>query len=160
VGDTKVIGNSMTIDWRKTMNTKDNENTQAPNANDFLGGNYLKKEDVDGPITVTVTDVWTEAVLNAGRKKLVISFTEFEKPLILNKTNIKRLARIFGTGDTKAWRGPVTIYVEPGVEYGGRVVGGIRVRPAAKQEGRGEETVPLSRQNGHALSEEFEAEFF
>ena len=74
------------------MNTHDNENAQAPNANDFLGGNYLKKEDIDGPITATVTDVWSEAVLNAGRKKLVISFREFEKPLILNKTNIKRLA--------------------------------------------------------------------
>ena len=37
------------------MNTYDNENAQAPNANDFLGGNYLKKEDIDGPITATVT---------------------------------------------------------------------------------------------------------
>ncbi len=98
------------------MNTFDNETTEAPNANDFIGGNYLKKEDVDGAITATLTDVWSEAVLNAGRKKLVVSFREFEKPLILNKTNIKRFARIFGTGDTKVWRGPVTIYVEPGVE--------------------------------------------
>ena len=101
------------------MNTFDNETPKAaPNANDFIGGNYLKKEDIDGAQTVTLTDVWAEAVLNAGRKKLVVSFQEFEKPLILNKTNIKRFARIFGTGDTKAWRGPVTLYVEPGVEYG------------------------------------------
>ncbi len=67
------------------MNTFDNETTEAPNANDFIGGNYLKKEDVDGAITATLTDVWSEAVLNAGRKKLVVSFREFEKPLILNK---------------------------------------------------------------------------
>ena len=143
------------------METHDNETPKAaPNANDFIGGNYLKKEDIDGPITVTLTDVWSEAVLNAGRKKLVVSFGEFEKPLILNKTNIKRFARIFGTGDTKAWRGPVTLYVEAGVEYAGRVVGGIRVRPAAKAESRGEEAAKPSRQNGHALSDEFEAEFF
>jgi hypothetical protein len=143
------------------MDTHDNETPKAaPNANDFIGGNYLKKEDIDAPITVTLTDVWSEAVLNAGRKKLVVSFGEFEKPLILNKTNIKRFARIFGTGDTKAWRGPVTLYVEPGVEYAGRVVGGIRVRPAAKPESRGEESAEQSQQNGYAMSDEFEAEFF
>ena len=141
------------------MNTYDNENAQALNANDFLGGNYLKKEDLDGPITATVTDVWCEAVLNAGRKKLVISFREFEKPLILNKTNIKRLARIFGTGDTTAWRGPITLYVEHGVEYAGRVVGGIRVRPAeAKAESRGESPDKRSYANGHGAKESFEVE--
>ena len=144
----------------KPMNTFDENNKQAPNANDFLGGNYLKKEDIDGEITATVTDVWSEVVLNAGRKKLVVSFREFEKPLILNKTNIKRFARIFGTGDTKAWRGPVTLYVEPGVEYAGRVVGGIRVRPVAKAESRGESPGQQSQNNGHASSDEFEAEFF
>ena len=141
------------------MNTFDNETTEAPNANDFIGGNYLKKEDVDGAITVTLTDVWSEAVLNAGRKKLVVSFREFEKPLILNKTNIKRFARIFGTGDTKVWRGPVTIYVELGVEYAGQVVGGIRVRPAAKTELRDESPGKQLENNGHASSDEFEAEF-
>ena len=143
------------------METHDNETTKAaPNADDFIGGNYLKKEDIDGARIVTLTDVWSEAVLSAGRKKLVVSFREFEKPLILNKTNIKRLARIFGTGDTKAWRGPVTLYVEPGVEYAGRVVGGIRVRPAAKAESRGESPDKQPQHNGHASSDAFEAEFF
>ena len=146
------------------MNTFDEKNNQAPNADDFLGGNYLKKEDIDGEITATVTDVWSEVVLNAGRKKLVVSFREFEKPLILNKTNIKRFARIFGTGDTTAWRGHVTVYVEGGVEYGGRVVGGIRVRPAeAKSELRGESTEQRSNSNGETRAdryEESEVEFF
>ena len=141
------------------MNTYDNENAQAPNANDFLGGNYLKKEDIDGPITATVTDVWSEAVLNAGRKKLVISFREFEKPLILNKTNIKRLARIFGTGDTTTWRGPIMLYVEQGVEFAGRVVGGIRVRPAeVKAEPRGDSLDERAYANGQRAKESFEAE--
>ena len=146
------------------MKTYNDDNTQAPNADDFLGGNYLKKEDIDGPMTATLTDVWSEAVLNAGRKKLVVSFREFEKPLILNKTNIKRFARIFGTGDTTTWRGPVTLYVEPGVEYAGRVVGGIRVRPAeAKGEPRGESAGQGHHANGQAGGERFEeseADFF
>ncbi len=58
------------------------------------------------------------------------------------------------------WRGPVTIYVEPGVEYAGQVVGGIRVRPAAKAESRGESPGKQVENNGHASSDEFEAEFF
>ena len=27
------------------MNTFDNETTEAPNANDFIGGNYVKKDE-------------------------------------------------------------------------------------------------------------------
>jgi len=142
------------------MNTYDNDKNETPNANDFLGGNYLKKEDVDGELTATLTDVWSEAVLNAGRKKLVVSFREFEKPLILNKTNIKRLARIFGTGDTKVWRGPVTLYVEVGVEYAGRVVGGLRVRPADRTPSVVETPGTQPLENGNDLKDEFEAEFF
>lgn len=142
------------------MNTFENDNTEAPNADDFLGGNYLRKEDINGETTVTVTGVWSETVMNSGRRKLVVKFREFEKPLILNKTNIKRFARIFGTGDTKAWRGALTLYVEPGVEYGGRVVGGIRVRPVAMSESVAEETSAHPPQNGRALSEEFGGEFF
>ena len=94
----------------------------------------------------------------------MVSFREFEKPLILNKTNIKRFARIFGTGDTSVWRGPVTLYVEPGVEYAGRVVGGIRVRPAeALSESRGDSTGQGHHANGHARAkrqEESEVDFF
>lgn len=138
--------------------TTHNDNTmQAPHADDFIGGNYLKKEDLRGAATVQIVDVRAEAVLNGERRKLVVEFQEFEKPLILNKTNIKRLARIFGTGDTSAWRGPVTMYVEAGVEFAGRVVGGIRLRPAerVREQPRytnGEQQPP----NGHNRAEESE----
>jgi hypothetical protein len=121
----------------------DNETPQAaPNANDFLGGNYLKKEDLSGATPVTITDVWSEAVLNSGRK-LIVSFEEFEKPLILNKTNTRMLVKLFSTTDTTAWRGQITLYVEQAVQYGGRAVGGIRVHQARVVNGqatRGEVT--------------------
>ena len=114
------------------MNTFEN-NTQglAPDARDFLGGNYLRKEDLDGPITVTLMDVRSELVQGASRKKLVVAFRELEKPLILNKTNTRRIAEIFRTTDTALWRGWITLYVEHNVEFGGRLVGGIRIQPAA-----------------------------
>ena len=139
--------------------TTNNEKSVAPNADEFLGGNYLRKEDLKEAKVVNVIEVWSEAVLNANRKKLVMAFQELEKPLILNKINIKRMVRIFGTSDTSAWRGPLTIYVEQGVEYGGRVVGGIRVKPAERiQDGRDRKPAI----NGFAHSENYEpeAEFF
>ena len=121
------------------MNNYDDNTSNAPNANDFLGGNYLGKEDLDKPVRVTVENVWAEAVPNSGRRKLVVQFQEFEKPMILNKTNIKRLARIFNTGDTTQWRGQVVLYVDESIEYAGRLVGGIRLRPAnAQSEVRGD----------------------
>jgi len=147
-----MIGHS----WEKRkMNTFDNEKTKAaPNANDFLGGNYLKKEDLSGPTTVTVTDVWSEAVLGAGKRKLVVSFEGFEKPLILNKTNTRILVKLFGTTDTASWRGPITLYVENNVEYGGRVVGGIRVHRARVVNGH------VNKAEGVAAAPGFESESF
>jgi hypothetical protein len=38
--------------------------------------------------------------------------------------------KMFGTADTGQWRGEVTLYVDHDIEFGGRTVGGLRVRPA------------------------------
>ncbi len=131
------------------MNTyKDNGQNTAPDARDFLGGNYLGKDDLDGPKVVTVEDVREEEVQGAQRRKLVVSFREFEKPLILNKTNIKRLASIFKTGDTGLWRGQVLLYVDEQVEYAGARVGGIRVQPAQAVTTAKSETQRLAENGG------------
>lgn len=130
------------------------EQTNSLNANDFLGGNYLKKEDIEGPTTVQVANVYSEAVHDSPRKKLMVEFREFDKPLILNKTNIKRFARIFQSGDTATWRGPVTLYVEAGVEYAGRVVGGIRVKPAQAKPATQKRPAEDQYENGQAAAYE------
>jgi hypothetical protein len=109
------------------MNT--NETQTAPNALDFLG-NYLKKEDVLKPQVVRITDVYQDDLPGTNRKKLVVTFAQFAKSMVLNSTNIKRLYKIFGTPDTGQWRGEVTLYVDHNIEFGGRIVGGLRIRPA------------------------------
>ena len=109
------------------MNTYENNN--APNALDYLG-NYLKKEDVLSPQVVKVIDVYEDDLPGEDRRKLVAKFAEFGKPMVLNRTNIKRLVKIFGTADTGQWRGEITVYVDHDIEFGGRTVGGLRVRPA------------------------------
>ena len=109
------------------MNTY--ENKKVPNALDYLG-NYLKKEDVVRPQVVRVIDVYEDELPGENRKKLIAKFAEFQKPMVLNTTNIKRFVKMFGTTDTGQWRGEVTLYVDHDIEFGGRTVGGLRVRPA------------------------------
>ena len=70
------------------MNTY--ENNKAPNALDFLG-NYLKKEDVLRPQVVKVIDVYKDELPGETRSKLIATFAEFGKPMVLN--NGERLAR-------------------------------------------------------------------
>jgi hypothetical protein len=49
--------------------------------------------------------------------------------MVLNSTNIKRLAKACNSDDTDEWIGKqVTLYVDPDVEFAGNVVGGLRIR--------------------------------
>ena len=116
------------------MNTYENTEEAGLNAADFLG-NYLKKEDLEGEARVNLVAVRAEEIPNSSRRKLVAQFAEFEKPLILNATNIKRLSAMFGSRNTAHWRGAVSLYVDESIEYGGRRVGGIRVKEAATNGG-------------------------
>ena len=113
------------------MNTYDRTESVGLNAADFLGS-FLGKEDIPGETVVTIVDVNAEEIPGSDRKKLVAQFAEFEKRLILNSTNIKMLCRTFRSTNTGHWRGPVTLYVDEQVEYAGRTVGGLRVKPAGR----------------------------
>jgi hypothetical protein len=68
--------------------------------------------------------------------KWCLEFRETDKPLVLNMTNMQLCAKVFGSEDTDDWTGkPIVLYTDPNVSYGGKIVGGIRVRapkPGAK----------------------------
>ncbi len=97
----------------------------------LLTSSYLKQSDVDGEILVTVKDIKKQ---NVARKdedaeyKYVLFFNEYEKGLVLNATNIKRMGKACGD-DTEDWMGQqVILYVDDTVEYGGNAVGGLRIK--------------------------------
>jgi hypothetical protein len=49
--------------------------------------------------------------------------------MVLNSTNIKRLAKACGSDDTDEWVGKqAVLFVDPDVEFAGNVVGGLRIR--------------------------------
>lgn len=102
------------------------------NINQMIESKYLKQSDLDQDTIVTVEKVGKANVAREGDEpeyKWLIRFTEFQKPMVLNSTNIKRLAKACDSDDTDHWLGKqVVLYVDPDVEFAGNVVGGLRIR--------------------------------
>jgi len=100
---------------------------------------YLKQADVDGDLLVTIAKIGKVNLAKEGDEpeyKWAMRFDELDKPLILNATNIKRIARACNSQETDDWIGKkIILYVDPDVEYAGNVVGGIRAKGIAKQNG-------------------------
>jgi hypothetical protein len=103
---------------------------------EMIESKYLKQSDVDADTVVTVEKVGKANVAPKGEEaefKWLIRFSEFTKPMVLNSTNIKRLAKACDSEDTDDWIGKqVVLYVDPDVEFAGNVVGGLRIRAHKK----------------------------
>ncbi len=96
--------------------------------NQVFTGSTFKGEDLNGEEPVlTIKHVEVKEFEN-GNKKLNVHFVGEEKTLVCNKTNAKKIAKAFGP-ETAAWGGKkIQLYFDEDVEYGGKTVGGIRVR--------------------------------
>lgn len=110
---------------------------------EMIDSKYLKQSDVEDEILVTVEKVGKANVAKKGDEpeyKWLIRFKEFQKPMILNSTNIKRLAKACDSEDTDEWIGKqAVLYVDPDVEFAGNIVGGLRIRAAKKAHGTRQE---------------------
>ena len=103
--------------------------------NDYLKSNYLGQTDVpELPGVVLTIHSFDEQEMRDGTYKPCIHFEEKEyQPLLLNKTNLKRLIKIFGTDDEKKMKGEkITVYTDPDIEFGGDIVGGVRIRKVSE----------------------------
>ena len=129
------------------MNLNSEKELTMPNVNDLSESKYLKKEDVDPAVLAEITGYEKVNVEKEGKppkwkyvlelrgisKQLPLTREGKEKPLVLNKTNGNRVAHITGTSDFDGWIGKeVVLFNDPMVEFGGDLVGGVRIR--AKQE--------------------------
>lgn len=110
------------------------------NVNQLKQSNYLKKEEVDPPVLVTIHSVEQDNVAKEGappEMKWVIHFDEFEKSMVLNSTNGQLIAKICGSDESEDWIGKqIVLYHDPGVSFGGKLVGGIRVRAPKNAAGK------------------------
>lgn len=99
----------------------------------MIESKYLKQSDVDGEVIVTISKIGKGNVAQEGQPeelKWMLKFSEMKKPMVLNSTNIQILGQICGR-DTEEWIGKeVILYVDPNVAFGGKTVGGLRVKSA------------------------------
>ena len=101
---------------------------------EMLPSKYIKQGDIDGPTLVTIKKLTTADVSQnqTGDMKWVVVFAELDKPMVLNSTNLKRIAKAHGD-DSDDWIGKqMVLYVDEDVEFGGEVVGGLRLRAPKK----------------------------
>ena len=103
-----------------------------PRVNDMIDSKYLKQSDAPDPVIVTVSKIGKINIAKEGNppeEKWAVRFKEFNKPMLLNSTNIKLLEKACGSDDTDHWVGKeVVLYTDDSVSFGGQIVGGLRIR--------------------------------
>lgn len=97
------------------------------NINTVFQSDYLKASDLDDqPHLATITEVELKT-MNDGEQKLCVSFQEWDKSLLLNKTNANNIAAFCGP-ETDGWVGRQIVMAPALVDYQGKTVEAIRVR--------------------------------
>lgn len=98
------------------------------NINDAFPSNFLKAADLNGAQpTVTITDVRMEDI--GDDRKPVVYFDGKEKGVVLNKTNATNISGAYGP-NTEGWRGKKVVLFSTWVDFNGKSVEAIRMRPA------------------------------
>lgn len=100
------------------------------NINDAFPSNFLKASDLNGAQpTVTIADVRMEEV--GDDQKPVVYFDGKSKGIVLNKTNATNIGSAYGP-NTEGWRGQKVVLFTTWVDFNGKSVEAIRMRPAPK----------------------------
>ncbi len=96
---------------------------------DYLGSYAF---DPGQEMTLTISKVQTESVVGADGKKedcIVCHFKEQVKPMILNATNCKAIAKLYKTPYIENWVGKQIVIRVQQVRAFGDVVDALRVKP-------------------------------
>ena len=104
---------------------------------DLVTSDYLKEADVTPPIRVTIKSSEPKNMAKPNQPpqvKCVLAFNEIEKKLVCNVTNFKAIAKKTGKADSDDWVGEtIDLWFNPDIEFGGDIVGGIRLMTAQPQ---------------------------
>jgi hypothetical protein len=93
---------------------------------DIYGG-ALKADDLGDKDIVATIDGGELRELEDGDRKIQIKFREALRPLILNKTNARQIAKLHGE-EASEWVGKrITLYATT-CDFAGKAVGCIRIR--------------------------------
>jgi hypothetical protein len=96
-----------------------------------FSGDYLTAADLQGKEpSVVIASVEVKKFDDGD--KLLISFQGKKKALVANKTNSRRIAMMYGD-ETDAWVGKEVVLYTDMVDFQGKTVEALRVRPPKKQ---------------------------
>ena len=95
---------------------------------------YLTKDDVgETGINLTIAG-FKMATVGKGEQadeRCIMGFVEDYKPMVVNRTNMNRIKHVTGAETTGQARGKrINVFNDPMVEFGGKLTGGVRIRPA------------------------------
>lgn len=73
----------------------------------YLGSHNLEKDGKYEPVIVTIENIYVGDFLSQGgkEKRPFIKLKEFDKPMVLNRTNFKRLEKFFQSFDPQTFVG-------------------------------------------------------
>ena len=94
---------------------------------DIYRSSYMKADDLNGR-TAKHTIVGCTAEVVGEDKRLVLAFSDNDRPLVLNKTNANSLAELYGP-ETGGWEGKAINLVPSTTSYQGKMVKCIRISP-------------------------------
>ena len=94
---------------------------------DIYRSSYMKADDLNGR-TAKHTIVGCTAEVVGEDKRLVLAFSDNDRPLVLNKTNANSLAELYGP-ETGEWEGKAIKLVPSTTSYQGKTVKCIRISP-------------------------------
>lgn len=98
------------------------------NINEAFPSNFLKASDLQGgQPTVVISDVRMEDI--GDDRKPVVYFDGKDKGVVLNKTNATNISTAYGH-NTEAWTGKKVVLFTTWVDFNGKSVEAIRIRPA------------------------------
>lgn len=141
------------LDASRQSHRTHHERHAMPRTSDMIDSKYLKQSDVPDPVIVTISKIGKVNLAKEGEapeEKWAIRFKEFNKPMLLNSTNIKLLEKATGSDDTDDWVGKeVIVFNDENVTFGGNVVGGLRIR---KQQAEPTRRV-VTEKTGNALAD-------
>ena len=102
------------------------------NASDLYPSKYLKAADLKGrEPTVCIANYKIETIGQGQDQKAVLYFQNMKKGLVLNKTNVERIAYYYGD-DMNEWTGKELILYTDTVSFQGKPVEAIRVKGPKK----------------------------
>lgn len=112
------------------------------NIDEVFASKWLKAADLkERDHTVTIAAAEPQKMPNENKTKIALYFTGKEKGLLLNVTNAKRIAQMFGK-ETDKWIGKQVVIFPTQVEFSGDMVAAIRVKGVLPQRQEGKEFGP------------------